>query len=94
MAVNGPSDTQGNDAQVTGAAYTSFLAGLPFFAGIPAEDVAAFAQTVLVRNLDPEQDIVVQRTYGHSMFVLVSGSVAVHATDGEDNPIRLGTIER
>lgn len=94
MAVNGPSDTQGNDAQVTGAAYTSFLAGLPFFAGIPAEDVATFAQSVLVRNLEPEQDIVVQRTYGHSMFVLVSGSVAIHATDGEDNPIRLGTIER
>jgi Fe-S-cluster-containing dehydrogenase component/CRP-like cAMP-binding protein len=83
-----------SDAQVTGAAYADFLGGLPFLAGLAPEDITSFAQTVLVRNLPADTDVVVQRTYGHSMYVLVSGAVVVHATDGEDNPIRLGKIER
>ncbi len=83
-----------NAAQVTGVGYAEFLAGLPFFAGISAEDIAAFAQNVLVRNLPSDHDIIVQRNYGHAMFVLVSGAVTVHATDGEDNPIELGRIDR
>jgi Fe-S-cluster-containing dehydrogenase component/CRP-like cAMP-binding protein len=79
---------------VTGGDYTTFLAALPFFAGVPADDVAAFAQTVLVRHLAADQDVVVQRTYGHSMYVLVSGSVAIHATDNEDNDLTLGRLQR
>ncbi len=82
------------DAAVTGAAYTSFLSQLPFFGGVPAEDLAAFANTVLVRNYPPKTDIVVQRQYGHSMFVLMNGAVYVHAVGPDDVSLRLGQLYR
>lgn len=82
------------EAPVTGASYTAFLAQLPFFVGVPSEDLAAFANAVLLRELQAGTDIVVQRQYGHAMFVIVSGAVIIHATDAEDNPIRLGRLER
>ncbi|MBP9087737.1 MAG: cyclic nucleotide-binding domain-containing protein [Kofleriaceae bacterium] len=93
-SVSVPDSPGSNAAQVTGVGYGEFLAGLPFFAGIPAEEIAAFAQNVLVRNFPADHDIIVQRTYGHSMFVLISGAVDVHATDGQDNQLRLGRIDR
>lgn len=82
------------DAPVTGAAYTSFLAQLPFFVGVPPEDLSAFANTVLVRQLPAGTDVVVQRQYGHAMFVLVSGSVVVHAIGPDDEPVTLGRLAR
>lgn len=81
-------------AIVTGAAYTPFLSALPFFGGVPTEDLATFATTVLVRQLPAGTDIVVQRQYGHAMFVLMSGAVAVHAIGLDDNSVRLGRMDR
>ncbi|HWU90750.1 MAG TPA: cyclic nucleotide-binding domain-containing protein [Kofleriaceae bacterium] len=86
--------TSGGDAPVTGAAYTSFLAQLPFFVGVPPEDLAAFANTVLVRQLPVGTDVVVQRQYGHAMFVLMSGAVVVHAIGPDDEPVTLGRLAR
>jgi Fe-S-cluster-containing dehydrogenase component/CRP-like cAMP-binding protein len=82
------------DAPVTGASFAGFLAQLPFFAGVPAEDLAAFANTVLVRELPAGADIVVQRQYGHAMFVLVTGAVAIHTIGPDDDVIQLGRLER
>lgn len=82
------------DAPVTGAAYTQFLAQLPFFGGVPAEDLAAFANTVLVRQHPANTDIVVQRQYGHSMYVLMQGAVYVHAVGPDDVAVRLGQLFR
>jgi len=82
------------EGPVTGAAYTSFLGQLPFFGGVPAEDLATFATTVLVRQLPAGTDIVVQRQYGHAMFVLMSGAVVVHAIGLDDVSVRLGRMDR
>ncbi|HET7503912.1 MAG TPA: hypothetical protein VFK02_22980, partial [Kofleriaceae bacterium] len=82
------------EAPVTGASYAGFLAQLPFFVGVPAEDLGAFANTVLVRELPAGTDIVVQRQFGHAMFVIVSGAVRVHAIGPEDDPVQLGRLER
>lgn len=82
------------EAPVTGAAYTSFLAALPFFVGVSPEDLASFANTVLVRQLPAGSDIVVQRQYGHAMFVLMSGAVRVHAIGPDDEPVVLGRLAR
>jgi Fe-S-cluster-containing dehydrogenase component/CRP-like cAMP-binding protein len=82
------------EAPVTGASYADFLAKLPFFVGVPAEDLSAFANTVLVRELPAGTDIVVQRQYGHAMFVIVSGAVAIHAIGPDDVSVRLGRLER
>jgi CRP-like cAMP-binding protein len=82
------------DAPVTGAAYASFLAQLPFFVGVPGEDLTAFAYAVLVRQLPAGTDVVVQRQYGHAMFVLVSGAVVVHAIGPDDVAVTLGRLAR
>ena len=82
------------DAPVTGAAYTAFLAQLPFLGGVPPEDLASFANTVLVRRYPAETDVVVQRQYGHSMFVLLDGAVAIHAVGADGDRVRLGQLFR
>jgi len=82
------------EAPVTGASYAGFLAQLPFFVGVPADDLGAFANTVLLRELPAGTDIVVQRQYGHAMFVIVSGAVVIHATSADDNLVRLGRLDR
>ena len=82
------------EAPVTGASYTGFLAQLPFFVGVPADDLGAFANTVLLRQLPAGTDIVIQRQYGHAMFVIVAGAVVVHATGADDNQVRLGRLDR
>ena len=82
------------EAPVTGTAYTSFLAQLPFFVGVSAEDVSAFANYVLVRQLPAGTDVVVQRQYGHAMFVLMQGAVVVHAIGPDDVSVTLGRLGR
>ena len=81
-------------APVTAAAHVAFLGQIPFFAGVPAEDLSMFATTVLVRQLPRGTDIVVQRQFGHAMFVLMSGAVVVHAIGADDNRVVLGRIDR
>jgi Fe-S-cluster-containing dehydrogenase component/CRP-like cAMP-binding protein len=82
------------EAPVTGASYTGFLAQLPFFVGVPQDDLSSFANTVLLRELPAGTDIVVQRQYGHAMFVIVSGAVVIHATGADDEQVRLGRLDR
>jgi Fe-S-cluster-containing dehydrogenase component len=82
------------EAPVTGASYAGFLAQLPFFVGVPPEDLSAFANTVLVRELAPNTNIVVQRQYGHAMFVIVSGAVAIHMIGPDDEAVQLGRLDR
>jgi Fe-S-cluster-containing dehydrogenase component/CRP-like cAMP-binding protein len=82
------------EAPVTGASYAGFLGQLPFFVGVPAEDLAAFASTVLLRELPAGADVVVQRQYGHAMFVIVSGAVAIRAVGADDNIVELGRLDR
>src|SRR5262249_24542834 len=86
--------TAQGEAPVTGAAYTSFLAQLPFFVGGPPEAVALFAHIVVVRHLPAGTDIVVQRQYGHAMFVLMAGAVVVHAIGPDDVSVTLGRLAR
>jgi Fe-S-cluster-containing dehydrogenase component len=81
-------------APVTGTAYLQFLAQLPFFVGVSHEDMSAFANYVLVRNLAPGTDVVVQRQYGHAMFVLMQGAVVVHAIGPDDVAVTLGRLNR
>ena len=81
-------------APVTAASQVAFLAQLPFFSGVPADDLAMFATTVLVRQLPRGTDIVIQRQFGHAMFVLMSGAVVVHAIGGDGNSVTLGRIDR
>jgi Fe-S-cluster-containing dehydrogenase component len=78
--------------QVTGTAYASFLAQLPFFAGVPPEDVTTFADAVLVRQYRAGQDIVVQRQYGHAMFVLLHGAVVITVESAEAVALKVGRL--
>src|SRR5689334_6833002 len=78
----------------SGASHAPFLAQLPFLAGVPQEDLAAFAATVITRKLAAGTDVVVQRQYGHSMFVVLSGVLAVHVIDDQEEVVRLGRFDR
>jgi Fe-S-cluster-containing dehydrogenase component/CRP-like cAMP-binding protein len=78
--------------QVTGASYLEFLSQLAFLKPISHEDLAAFANTVLVRQFTAGQDIVVQRQYGHAMFVLVSGAVGISVIGSDDKSVKLGVL--
>jgi Fe-S-cluster-containing dehydrogenase component/CRP-like cAMP-binding protein len=84
----------GGEAPVTAAAYTQFLAQLPFFGGVTAEDLATFSNTVLVRQLPAGTDVVVQRQYGHAMFVLMQGAVVIHTVSLDDQRVTLGRLDR
>jgi Fe-S-cluster-containing dehydrogenase component/CRP-like cAMP-binding protein len=84
----------GGGEQVTGAAHASFLAALPFLVEVPAEDLNAFANTVLVRTYRAGQDIVVQRQYGHAMFVMLEGAVGISVIGNEGESLRLGRLEK
>lgn len=77
-----------------GTAFASFLARLPFLTDVPAEDLAAFAATVIPRTLSAGADVVVQRQYGHSMFVLLSGSLTVHVISEDDEIVRVGRFDQ
>ncbi|HEU0031826.1 MAG TPA: cyclic nucleotide-binding domain-containing protein [Kofleriaceae bacterium] len=70
------------------------MSQLPFFVGVSSEDMTSFAGYVLVRQLPAGTDIVVQRQYGHAMFVLMSGSVVVHAIGPDDVSVTLGRLGR
>src|SRR5262245_5972513 len=83
----------GGEAPVTAAAYTQFLAQLPFFGGVTPEDLATFSNTVLVRQLPAGTDVVVQRQYGHAMFVLMQGAVVI-TVSLDDQPVTLGRLDR
>src|SRR5262245_11314390 len=84
----------GGEALVTAAAYTQFLAQLPFFGGVTPEDLATFSNTVLVRQLPAGTDVVVQRQYGHAMFVLMQGAVVIHTVSLDDQRVTLGRLDR
>lgn len=86
--------TQAAEAPITGAAYLSFLGQLPFFKDVSHEDMAAFANYVLVRQMTPGTNVVVQRQYGHALFVLVQGAVVVHAIGPDDESVTLGRLNR
>ncbi|HEV7554140.1 MAG TPA: cyclic nucleotide-binding domain-containing protein, partial [Kofleriaceae bacterium] len=82
------------EAAVTAAGYVQFLAQLPFFGGVSPEDLATFANTVLVRQLPAGSDIVVQRQYGHALFVLMSGAVVIHLNTSDGVRLTLGRLDR
>ena len=86
--------TTSAEAPVTGAAHASFLAQLSFFAGVPPEELAAFAGTMLLREYAPGANIVIQRQYGHAMFVLLRGAVAVHASAQDEVAVKLARLDR
>jgi Fe-S-cluster-containing dehydrogenase component/CRP-like cAMP-binding protein len=86
--------TSAGGAPVTGAAYQQFLAQLPFFKDVSTEDMSTFANTVLLRHYPPGADVVVQRQYGHAMFVIVEGTLAVHAVGNDENDVELGQLSQ
>lgn len=68
------------------------LARAAFLAPVPRERLEELAQQAPVRRYAAGEDIVRQGEYGHSMFVLVRGSVAVTAVDDQGAHIELATL--
>jgi signal-transduction protein with cAMP-binding, CBS, and nucleotidyltransferase domain len=82
-------------SQVSGSDYEQLLAALPFLAKakLPAEVLAELAKTARVRTYRAADEIVVQRRYGTSMFVLVSGKVHMTSmTPARDRFVPVATL--
>jgi Fe-S-cluster-containing dehydrogenase component len=74
--------------------YVGLLSQVPFLNQVPHDDLAVLADNSVVRHYEPGQHVVEQGQFGHSMFVLVDGSLAVEATGEDGTHLALGEISR
>ncbi len=82
------SETQG----VGGMADPALLQQVPFLALVPTEELEELIESSLIRNYQPGQSVVKQGDFGHSMFILMQGSVGISVTldeGGHRNVTRL-----
>ena len=76
------------------AGYVEFLGQVPFLTGVPHDDLDPLAQSSVVRRYGPGHNVVSQGEFGHSMFVLVSGALHIHAQADDGTQLDLGRLER
>ena len=76
------------------AGYVRFLGQVPFLTRVPHEDLEPLAQTSVVRQYQAGHTVVAQGEFGHSMFVLVSGALAISARTDDGGELHLGRLER
>ena len=70
-----------------------FLRGLPFFTGLPEEDVAAFLKAGAVKDYAKNQTIFLQGDAADRLFIIMDGCVKRHrnTTEGEEAVVALFT---
>jgi len=77
----------------SGAAdYRALLQQVPFLTQVPPDDLGPFAEAAVVRRYEDGDVVVEQGAFGHSMFVLVSGRLAIWATSDEGDHLELGEL--
>jgi CRP-like cAMP-binding protein len=76
------------------AGYVDFLGQVPFLTRVPHEDLEPLAQSSVVRRYTAGHTVVSQGEFGHSMFVLVSGALAISARGDDGAELQVGRLER
>lgn len=76
------------------AEYIALLAQVPFLSAATHEDLDQIAQSAVVRRVAATKHVVNQGEFGHSMFVLLSGVLSIHAYGDDGNYLALGQLER
>jgi Fe-S-cluster-containing dehydrogenase component len=70
------------------------LTQVPFLRRVPEEELRPLADQSVVRRCKQGESVVKQGEFGHSMFVLLSGGLSVHAFTEEGVKLHLGKLER
>ncbi len=71
------------------------LKQVPFLSQVPDEELEILIESSVVRTYQPGQSVVEQGDFGHSMFIIIAGSLAISAKmeDGSNRALgRLGQV--
>ncbi len=85
-----------NSTHETGATapHVALLSQVPFLSDASSEVLKNLAENTLVRRYTAYEPISQQEEFAHSMFIVVSGSVSLHAVRSDGVSIPLGTLTR
>ena len=72
----------------------ALLGRVPFLTQVSQEDLEPLAAHAVVRHYPPGASVVVQGEFGHSMFVLVHGALAITARSDEGAVLNLGQLNQ
>lgn len=71
---------------------TSRLAGVPVFAGLPEEELAAIAATASEVEAGEGETIATEGEFGHAMFAIESGTAEVLQDGKPPRPLEAGDV--
>ena len=80
------------EASGAAGAHLALLEKVPFLTQVSHEDLEPLANHSVVRNYQPGESVVVQGEFGHSMFVLVVGQIAIRARTDDGSQLDLGML--
>ena len=66
---------------------------VPFLRGAPTEELETLAERSIVRQFAPNENIVVQGEFGHSMFVLANGRVRIFADSEAGDRLDIAAVD-
>lgn len=84
--------TQFQRMALSPAGIASILKKVPFLTSVSTKRLDALVKASFLRSYDHGEKVVREGEHGHTMFVLLSGEVAVEATDSLGQTIRLTTM--
>ncbi len=70
----------------------SLIGGVPFFEVLDASTRKVLADRVFPRQYEHNETICGQGDYGHTMFIIVSGSVRIEAVNDQGQPVVLAKL--
>ncbi len=74
--------------------HVQLLSQVPFLTQVSHENLEQLAQGAMVRNFGAHHTVILQGKFGHSMFVLVQGSVAISANGDDGLQLFLGRLNQ
>lgn len=77
----------------SGQDHVGLLSQVPFLQQVPHEDLETLAEASVVRRYKPGQNVVTQGQFGHSMFVLISGTLTIGAAGDDGSRLDLGLLQ-
>ena len=74
--------------------HVQLLGQVPFLSQVSHENLEQLAQGAVVRRFDAHRPVITQGKFGHSMFVIVEGTVSISATGEDGLQLFLGRLHQ
>lgn len=74
--------------------HVELLSKVPFLTKVSHENLEQLAAGAVVRNFGAHHTVVMQGKFGHSMFVMIAGSLSISATGEEGKQLFLGNLNQ